>query len=399
MSVRSKRAQSLDPFEETLRASAEASATLVIGTEENDLIRARGSVRAGLRTTRGPDEVEGRGGDDDIDASGGDDLIYGDVAWVEGMGWTADVVGGRDRIRGGAGNDVIYGEGTGGPQYRTCADDWIDGGPGNDDITGDTEGAAYGVRLGDDRLFGGGDDDVIRGDCHGIGRGARGGDDRLFGGSGNDLLVGDAFGLAIFASSGDDYLDGGSGNDVLVGDGVIEQYHASAGRDDLFGGPGDDRLYGDVPLGEDWKRLMGGYTGLPEEIFWWAGDDDYLDGGDGDDLLWGGPGNDLLIGGPGRDLFVFAPGARIRDVDRIRDFTPLDRIDLTRWGLDGSRLDTDENGRIGEGDDAVYRDEQGNLVIDLGSATDTVDPDTAVIILEGVRSLSLEAFLPLSPQS
>ncbi|MDW8125770.1 MAG: calcium-binding protein [Geminicoccaceae bacterium] len=398
MPARSGRAGSPAPFDEDPRASAIlASANLVIGTDGNDVMRARGGVRAGLRTSRGPDEVEGRGGNDDVDASGGDDVIHGDFRDIPDFPPFAEerMASGRDRLRGGAGNDLVYGEGSGGQQYFGCSDDWIDGGPGNDEIIGDTDGAAFGVAPGNDRLFGGAGNDVIRGDCRGIGRGSRGGDDQIWGGTGDDLLIGDAEGLSIFAAAGNDYLDGGTGNDVLVGDGVIESTHAAAGRDSLFGGAGNDRLYGDVPLGADFERLAPS-TGIPIEQFLRAGNNDYLDGGDGDDLLFGGPGDDELSGGLGRDLFVFAPGAVGSDVDRIRDFSPgVDELDLTRWGLDGFALDTDENGWIGEGDDAAFLDDAGHLVIDLGSATGLADPGTAVVILEGRTSLPIESLVPL----
>lgn len=386
--------------DDPLRVGRLATAVkVVIGTDGNDTLSAKGrGPRSGPRPSKGPDEVEGRGGDDQIDASGGDDLIHGDLAWGEGAGGTSGYRGGNDRLKGGAGNDTIWGEGTGGPQYVACGDDWIDGGPGDDVILGDGEGFAYGLRGGNDRIFGGAGNDVIRGDGRSIERIGYGGDDALYGGFGNDLLIGDADTIGFEGSAGNDLLDGGTGDDVLIGDGLLEIAGSVAGNDRLLGGAGNDRLYGDSPLGEDFARISP-YDDLPDAMFAAYGGDDFLDGGAGDDLLLGGAGNDEMIGGSGRDTFLFFPTYRYEttsELDRIVDFrSGEDRLDLTRWGLDGSVLDTDEDGRLGDGDDAVFGDGEGNLVIDLGSASGLADPDRAVVILEGVTSLRLTDLVPL----
>lgn len=376
----------------------------VTGTDGDDVLLARGGgTRPGGRPSKGADLVEGRGGNDRIDASGGNDEIHGDVAWVEGMGWTSEHLGGNDRLKGGAGDDAIWGEGTGGPQYGSCGDDWVNGGPGNDTIWGDTDGVAYGLRGSNDRLFGGAGNDTIRGDCSGIGRVGYGGDDQIFGGLGNDFLIGDADNIDFQGAAGDDLLDGGAGNDLLIGDGLLEAAGASAGQDRLLGGAGNDRLYGDSPLGEDFARLDPFGGELPDSYFAQFGNDDYLDGGTGNDLLVGGFGNDELIGGSGSDIFLFFPSFRLEvdtDLDRILDFAiGLDKLDLTRWGLDGAALDTDENGRLGDGDDAVFGDGEGNLVIDLGAATGRADPDRAVVVLERVTSLRLDDLVLLPAEA
>ncbi|MCL6608955.1 MAG: hypothetical protein K6T74_12785 [Geminicoccaceae bacterium] len=390
-------ASSLD--EETPRAAlAAAPVNIVVGSDGNDVLLPRGGGRAGGRPGKGADRIEARGGDDTVDGSGGNDLIMGDHARDPEMPWRS-VSGGNDRLRGGAGNDTIWGEGDGGPGYGLCGDDWIDGGRGDDRIYGDTGGVAYGLAGGNDRLFGGAGNDIVFGDCLDISRVGYGGDDRIWGGFGNDVLVGDAAYIGFQGSAGNDWLDGGTGDDLLVGDGLIDPAGGAAGNDDLFGGVGNDRLYGDSPLGADALRLGRDFEGWPPlEAFITYGGDDYLDGGPGDDLLVGGAGNDVLVGGSGRDTFLFFPTGRaefFEEVDRILDFkSGGDRLDLSLWGLDGTSLDTDENGTIGEGDDAIFRDGD-SLVIDLGSASGQADPERALILLEGVGELRLDDLVPL----
>jgi Ca2+-binding RTX toxin-like protein len=392
-------------FDDELRVravQATGPVTVVTGTEGDDLLLARrGGTRAGGRPTKGADRIEGRGGDDQVDASGGDDEVFGDFASASGTDPTADYRGGNDRLKGGAGNDAIWGEGPGlAMSNASFGDDWIDGGPGDDTLVGDTEGLVYGLSGGNDRIFGGAGNDVVYGDCSdAIGRVGRGGDDSLYGGFGNDLLIGDAPFVDFQGFAGNDLLDGGAGDDVLIGDGALET--AGSGGDRLIGGAGNDRLYGDTPLGVDFDRIAGSRSDFPNDLYYaqW-GSDDFLDGGTGDDLLVGGAGSDELTGGSGDDVFLFFPTRRYEsevEIDRILDFQQgLDKLDLTLWGLDGTVLDTDEDGRLGDGDDAVFGDGAGNLVIDLGSATGLADPDRAVVILEGVSNLRLDDLVPLS---
>lgn len=385
-------------FDDDRRFATAQPVTIVTGTDGNDVLKARGGgSRPGGRPTKGADLIEGRAGNDDVDASGGDDEIHGDFASADGIDLET-IVTGADRLKGGAGNDTIWGEGTVVPRSGTCGADWIDGGPGDDVIHGDSEGAVYGLEGGDDRLYGGAGNDVIRGDGFSLARVGRGGEDAIFGGFGNDFLIGDVDSIGFQGLAADDLLDGGAGNDVLIGDGLLEP-DGSPGDDRLFGGKGNDRLYGDSPLGVDFERLAGASVDLGELFFAQVGGNDVLDGGEGDDLLVGGFGSDEMTGGNGSDTFLFFPSGRsayLPEIDRILDFAKgIDELDLTRWGLDGATLDTDENGVLGDGDDAVFQDGEGNLVIDLGSATGLADPETSVVILERVSSLRLDDLVPL----
>lgn len=392
-------------FDDELRLRAAQAAdpvNVVTGTDGDDVLKARGGgSRPGPRPSKGADLIEGRGGNDDIDSSGGDDVVQGDYGPFDVTTW-AGPRSGTDRIKGGAGNDTIWGDGTGDARFTGCAADWVDGGPGDDFIHGDTTGFAYGVSGGNDRLFGGAGNDTIRGDGPSIGRVGSGGADELNGGFGSDFLIGDADSIGFQGAAADDVLDGGAGNDVLVGDGLLEP-DAAPGNDRLFGGKGNDRLYGDSPLGVDFERLAGALVDLGELYFAQTGGNDVLDGGEGDDLLVGGFGSDEMTGGNGSDTFLFFPSGRsayLPEIDRILDFARgFDELDLTRWGLDGVALDTDENGVLGDGDDAVFGDGEGNLVIDLGSATGLADPDTSVLILDGVTSLRLDDLVPLPAQA
>jgi len=318
------------------RAAAEAAANFVAGTDGDDVLTVKTSRgRPGGRPTRGDDEIEGRAGNDRLDGGAGRDLIYGDCSVVD-----PETMGGParrdDDLRGGAGADVLYGDGA--------------------------EGAFTLM-----------------------------GDDRLDGGPGNDVLVGDCGGL-VEAIAGNDILSGGAGDDTLIGDALRTGLQICA-DDRLFGGAGNDRLYGDTPLG----------VTIFDPANRTAGGDDLLDGGKGNDILVGGSGDDRLVGGSGADIFRFDSlyaeplGAWFgSDRDVIADFERgRDRLDLRGWGLDGAALDSDGDGRIGIGDEAVTL-VGGNLVLDLGWASGRTAPGNDTVTLEGVTSLSVDDLVPLS---
>lgn len=98
--------------------------------------------------------------------------------------------------------------------------------------------------------------------------------------------------------------------------------------------------------------------------------DQKIRGGSRDDVLAGGAGNDQLAGGPGDDVFVFS-GSFGRD--RIRDFTPGDRLDLRAHGID--EISDVSAGGFG------LRQSGANAVIDLGAH--------GTITLLGIASTSL----------
>lgn len=170
------------------------------------------------------------------------------------------------------------------------------------------------------------------------------GADRIWGGRGNDLLRG---------GTGADTLHGGPGSDRLLGDGGNDLLYGDTGRDALFGGPGDDRLFG----------------------------------GGGPDRLVGGWGADILSGGPGRDVFVFAdPGhaGAGKDRDRILDFGPGDRIDLS--GIDADpTMPGDQAFHLVNG---AFGDDPGALRVRPGLVQGDIDgdgrPDFGIVLAGGV---------------
>ncbi|MCV3769065.1 calcium-binding protein [Rhizobium sp. TRM95796] len=96
--------------------------TVVLGTENNDLLR-------------------GRGGDDIVRGLGGNDNLYGG--------------NGKDRVFGGDGDDTV--RGGSGP-------DFLSGGAGRDKLWGNTGNDTLNGGSGKDRLVGGGGDDTLQGD-------------------------------------------------------------------------------------------------------------------------------------------------------------------------------------------------------------------------------------------
>ena len=133
----------------------------------------------------------------------------------------------------------------------------------------------------------------------------------------------------IYGSDDTDYLTGANGHDRIYGKGGQDQLSGGIGNDRVYGENDNDRLFGQ--LGND--ELYGGY------------DDDTLDGGAGADSLFGEQGRDTLIGGAGNDY------------------------------LDGGLLNDSMSG--GAGNDTYLVDSTGDVINDLGAATDV---DTVQII-------------------
>ena len=130
-----------------------------------------------------------------------------------------------------------------------------------------------------------------------------------------------------------DYFQGNNGDDRIYGSNGQDQLKGGRGNDRLYGQEDDDRLYGE--LGND--EIYGGY------------DDDTLDGGEGQDSLFGEQGRDTLSGGAGDDY------------------------------LDGGVLNDSMSG--GAGNDTYLVDSTGDVINDLGAATDV---DT-VLVIQAIR--------------
>ena len=133
----------------------------------------------------------------------------------------------------------------------------------------------------------------------------------------------------IYGTDNTDYLTGLDGNDRIYGKGSQDELRGGIGNDRLYGQEDNDRLFGEA--GND--QLYGGY------------DDDKLDGGEGNDVLFGEQGLDTLLGGAGNDY------------------------------LDGG-IEADSMVG-GAGNDTYLVDNAGDVINDLGAASDV---DTVLVI-------------------
>lgn len=304
--------------------------------------------------------------------TGGDgsslNLLIGDSQFVQGRAEAgADLLIGGD----GAGTNLIYGDAFYMEDSAVAGDDTIYAGDevGYAEIYGDAfEFREYGspqisqtvyVEAGDDTIYAGDDGGIyqIFGDAAGVYYAVNAlGDDEIYGGTGNvrNILYGDAA-LMVSSRGGNDLLvagDGSSGVNVLVGDA--------------------DRMVNSL------------------------GGDDTLVSGDSRDNMWGDAVTIDAASAGGRDVFVFAAGNAadvIFDFQRGADLIDLSAFDLMAvdapttaishlpgaalQGLSGAGivredfgvLDSDGDGRLGDGDDFVSLTAGGaNTVIDLGAA-------------------------------
>ncbi len=158
------------------------------------------------------DVIVGTDANDTINARGGDDIICGN--------------GGNDSIMAGIGKDRVFG-GTG--------DDTISGGRGIDLIRGEADDDTLNGGEGRDTIFGGAGNDIVLGNA---------GSDLLDGGNGNDTLTGGIGHDVLRGAADDDRLDGRNGRDVLLGGNGIDSLMGGNGRDRLVGGAGADTIAG-----------------------------------------------------------------------------------------------------------------------------------------------------------
>ena len=156
----------------------------LIGTENDDVLVATGSVGRVLR---------GLGGNDFLLGGFGNDVLIGGF--------------GNDTIAGRGGNDNLIGN-EGDDQFDAGdGDDFVLGGLGNDNISGGS---------GQDSLFG------------------SEGDDSIFGGDGADFIFADIGNDSLFGGFGNDDLLGGDGDDLLIGGLGIDQLAGGFGNDQEF---------------------------------------------------------------------------------------------------------------------------------------------------------------------
>lgn len=241
--------------------------------------------------------------------------------------------------------------------------DVLDGRAGNDVLDGGT---------GNDILKGGANNDIVKGE---------GGNDLIFGGDGNDLIFGGVGTDKLYGGAGFDKIYGGDNNDIANGGGNNDIINTGNGNDLVFGQSGNDLVF--LQAGND--KVFGG--GGNDKVFGGDGNDeinlgagnDEAYGGSGIDLITGAAGNDILSGGGQTDIFVFAAN---QGTDRITDFTSIDRIDISAFGVTntgGTNQDwrdaTTSIGTSGGGSNVnIGWDGGGTLIIEnigLASLTDS----------------------------
>jgi peroxidase len=134
--------------------------------------------------------------------------------------------------------------------------------------------------------------------------------------SGIKYVYHDAFAAheRIGGTSGGETLAGTSKHDLIIGFDGNDIAKGGKGNDDIYGGKDKDDL-----SGEDGNDQVFGEEG-----------DDHLSGGKGNDTLCGGAGKDSLDGGTGldRDVFVFDAALGAGNVDTIKNYGALDKIQL-----------------------------------------------------------------------
>lgn len=149
------------------------------------------------------------GGADLIFGGDGDDLLFGEVA----AGFTGNVIGGNDRIFGGAGRDRLAGQSGNDGLTGGSGADSLDGGSGNDLAAYDTSAKGVTVNL----LTGFGQGGDAEGDT-------LANIERLLGSDFVDTLVGNANDNRLAGGAGGDMLIGRAGHDILLGEGGADRF-------------------------------------------------------------------------------------------------------------------------------------------------------------------------------
>lgn len=177
----------------------------------------------------------------------------------------------------------------------------------------------------------------------------------VFGQEGNDVLIGSAGNDFLEGCGGDDVIHGNNGDDILIGDldRLAGRSSTNTSVDELYGGAGNDRLYGEDRAGVN-------------DIPFFGGTPNFIDGGDGDDILEGGAGGDNFYGGEGYDIFrVFV---RFNAVLNNEVYIGNDGVASTGHGLERGIFFGSENANTIDARGFSY----GDVIIDGGAGNDTI---------------------------
>lgn len=273
--------------------------------------------------------------------------------------------GGRDRLKGGAGDDFIR-PWLSAPTEGTL----VDGGKGNDLMDCLVGGAPVVFAVGRKATLTLGDLSVRVVSIEQV---------SLRTGASNDTLAGGGLGDSLTSQDGRDELTGRGGDDVL---------DSGEGRDRGYGGLGNDKMYG----GDNSDKLQGG---AGNDTVYGSGADS-LYGGLGDDRLVVGGGTTTMTGGRGADVFAIASpygvDGRVTDFvqgEDIIDFSEVDPYPFAYWA---------DFEFIGEAAFTTYG--QVRAVVDAVAGTTTImatrDDDVAAeltLVLTGVFTLTEADFL------
>lgn len=205
------------------------------------------------------------------------------------------------------------------------------------------------------------------------------GNDRLAGGLGQDRIIAGQGSDTVSGGAGDDTLDGGTGVDTASYTDAAAAVTVSLALRNIpqaTGGDGLDRLLNfENLLGSRFADTLTG-DALANRLEGGAGNDT-ISGDAGNDTLIGGAGNDLLTGGTGADRFVLTTLDR-GGIDRIADFGPGDRIDLTAFDADAQLA----------GRQALSLAPDGEIRIVVGPAA------TRIIVDDGAGSFTVTLAAP-----
>ena len=207
------------------------------------------------------------------------------------------------------------------------------------------------------------------------------------GGAGNDVLTGNAADNILKGGNGNDSLFGGSNFDTLFGGGGNDTLNGGLGRDKAFMEAGDD-LYIDNGQGGDLGRdtVIGG---LGNDTIQGGNGDDEFRGADGNDLIFGrlgndivdgGAGDDSLTGGNGADTFVFADGY---GADQVSDFiVGSDKLQLDSGLWSGTLTEAEVVSQFASisGGDVIFNFGGGDALTLLGlTSTAGLDGDLILV--------------------
>lgn len=366
---------------------------VVVGSDDDDMIRSANAASATLVGGEGNDQLVGGIGADTLQGDAGDDVLDGGRGddTITGNGGNDQLGGGEgnDKLDGGEGDDSIVASagsnsvhGGNGADTITAGsgDDTVDAGDGNDSVSSAAGNDSIASGAGNDLIDTGAGNDTVK---------AGFGDDTVATADGDDVIDGDEGNDTVNAGSGTDTVRGGDGADVLLGGDYPDVIFGGDGNDVIEGGMGTDDIHGDAGddnlRGGDANDTLHGDTG--DDVIDGESNGDTIRGGDGNDTLEGSSGDDNLEGGSGADDI---DGGDNRDTVYL-GFDALARvIDLDNVADDGT---SGENDNVRSGNEVIVGSKGNDTVVGSsapdtfygGDGADTLDGAGGNDVLNGER--------------